>query len=76
MHIVHKPEFKREDWYLNEKNPYIYAVIGIFFDTRSEFMGNLSDDEITNVNNFFDSLRWDNTNGNPKVDEIRFGEFL
>lgn len=55
MHTVHLPGFSRGAY----NNFYIYAVLGVLFDTDADIAARFSEKEIEIVDNFFDSLGWD-----------------
>lgn len=73
LHVVHTPETKDTSSTRNA-NGFIYAVLGIFFDTDPEFAKGFEDHEIRIIDDFLDSMRWGSKqNDNSRV---RIGQFL
>ena len=72
MHIVHVPVQQRNDGVVKDNNGYIYAVLGVIFDTDPMYAEGYTPEELTIVDQFFDSLNWIVDDKNPKVNEIKF----
>lgn len=66
----------RNDKFSKENNGYIYAVIGVFFDTSSEFLSGFEQWEINIIDEMFESMNWNVTDKDPKVEEVKIGTFL
>jgi hypothetical protein len=67
MHTVHTPGMPKG----GNNNYYIYAVLGVLFDTDPDIAARFKEDEIKIVDDFFDSLRWDTT----IIDSDKYGIF-
>lgn len=68
-------EQKREEEEEPEPIEYIGAVIGVLFSVE-EYTPGIDEATIELIDNFFDQLEWDETEENPKVDLISFGDLM
>jgi hypothetical protein len=71
MHTVHFPDE-------GSKGGFIAAAVGIFWsvDNADIAWNDLSSRQQDIINNFFNSLRWEETNSNPRVDEVPYGDLM
>lgn len=76
MHVVHTPLYKRNDEFAKNNKGYIYAVLGVFFDTDPMYKEGLAGWQIRNIDAFFESMTWTETTKDPKVSEVKFADFL
>jgi carbonic anhydrase len=74
MHTVHTAVEQRPD--VTDNNGYIYSVLGVFFDTDPKHAERFDDWEIEIIDAMFESMQWDVTDKNPKVKELKVGDFL
>ena len=67
MHTVHFPKAP--------ENGIIAAALGIIFDTEN-YDKSVSNETIAVIDSFFDSLELWRLDGEPEVDEVRYGQLL
>ena len=74
MHIVHTGE---EDYKGMHPGDVKYAAVGIMFDMQDfNTPDDFSEEEIDTIDTFFESLRWQEQENNPKVEEVQFGTLM
>lgn len=66
MHTVHVAE---------EVGGIAHAAIGIMFDTKNYTPG-IDESAVRIIDDFFESLQWDNTSGRPNIDSLNYGELM
>jgi hypothetical protein len=67
MHTVHLA--------YSEKNSVFAAAMGVFFSVEG-YNQQVTADQVTLIDKFFDSLEWGTTDKNPKVAEIPYGQLM
>ena len=67
MHTVHLPDYKRGD--------FNYAAMGIMFSVN-DYTAKVSEREEKVIDDFFDSLQWEENTKNPKVPEVPYGDLM
>jgi len=73
MHTVHYPQ--ADSTPNGDDSEFIAAAMGIIFDTRKYDEG-IENWQLDVIDNFFDNLKWEETGGNPKVEEVSYGELM
>ena len=67
MHTVHLPKEAR--------GGIKYAALGIFFSV-DDYTVDLRPDQQQVIDDFFDSLKWEDTSSNPAVSEVPYGNLM
>lgn len=75
LHVVHTPVYKTTKVNKDDNNDYIYAVLGVIFDTEKTGLED-NQEVVAAVDALFDSLKWDDVTTQPKADEVKIGDFL